>query len=180
MHENQQMRISIAAARSPEDILAVRGLFLEYIAWLGLDLSFQGVDREFAEFPGGYAPPQGDLFLAKREDGVPVGCIGVRPMSTPGACEMKRAYVVEAARGTGTGRALVGAVIRFAETTGYREMFLDSLPRFSAAHAIFRRVGFEAVAPYYYNPVPGALFFRKTLNAGERSEMVQPKGFTGN
>ena len=166
MAKHQQMRTAITAARSPEDILAVEELFLEYIAWLDLDLSFQAVDREFADFPGRYAPPKGELFLARREDGLPVGCMGVRPLGTAGACEMKRVYVVEAARGAGTGRALAEAGIRFAGSVGYREMFADTLPQFSASQAIPRGTGFEVVAPYYYNPVPGALFFRKTLGAG--------------
>ncbi len=169
MAESQQMRITIAAVRSSEEILAVRALFLEYIAWLQLDLSFQDVEREFADFPGRYAPPNGELFLARREDGLSVGCMGVRSLGAQGACEMKRVYVVEAARGTGTGRALADAGIRFAEAAGYREMFADTLPQFSASQAILRGTGFEAVTPYYYNPVPGALFFRKTLSAGGSS-----------
>ncbi len=169
MPAETQRRVSITPARSPEDVLAVRGLFLEYIASLGLDLTFQNVDREFADFPGWYAPPSGELFLARREDGLPVGCMGVRPFGTAGACEMKRVYVVEAARGSGTGRALAEAGIRFAQRAGYREMFADTLPQFSASQAILRGAGFETVAPYYYNPVPGALFFRKTFNAGENS-----------
>ena len=171
------MRTMVGAAKSPEDILTVRRLFLEYIAWLGLDLSFQNVDREFADFPGRYAPPGGQLFLARREDGLPVGCMGVRPLSAAGSCEMKRVYVVEAARGPGTRPAQVAPRIRFAESAGYREIFADTLPQFAASQAILRGTGFEAIPPYYDNPVPGALFFRKTLNVG--SDGIGPGQFPG-
>jgi hypothetical protein len=79
------MRIQIHPARNASDLDAIRELTREYVVWLGIDLSFQDFESEFTDLPGKYAPPRGELFLAKREDGYPVGCTGVAPLDKPGA-----------------------------------------------------------------------------------------------
>ena len=159
------MNVVIKPARSARDLDAIRELFREYADWLGIDLSFQGFEAELARLPGKYARPGGDLFLAEREDGRPMGCVGVTPFGRPGACEMKRLYVREAARGTGTGRALAAAAVASAAASGYREMLLDTLPTMPAAIATYRALGFEPIPPYYDTPVAGTLFFRRALGS---------------
>ena len=49
----------------PDDMAAVRSLFTEYAGSLGIDLSFQGFDRELEELPGKYSPVEGALFMKK-------------------------------------------------------------------------------------------------------------------
>ena len=157
------MAVAIRPARGVRDLDAIRELFREYADWLGIDLSFQGFEAELARLPGQYAAPGGELFLAEREDGCPVGCVGLRPMNASGACEMKRLYVREAVRGGGAGRALAAAAVAFAASAGYREVLLDTLPSMAAAGATYRALGFEPIPPYYDTPVAGTLFFRRAL-----------------
>ncbi len=148
-------------------------LFREYADWLGLDLSFQGFKAELAALPGKYAQPVGELFLAKQEDGSPIGCVAVAPFAKPGACELKRLYVRDSARGHGVGRALVEAAITFAAEAGYSEMLLDSLPRMAGALALYRAMGFEPIPPYYRNPIAGAMFFSKRLRPAGIGEVMR-------
>ena len=48
--------------------------------------------------------------MAER-DGVPLGCIALRPLAAPGEGEVKRLYVRPLARGSGAGEALVAALL---------------------------------------------------------------------
>ena len=52
-----------------------RGIFREYQASLGIDLSFQGFAEELSALPGKYAPPQGRLYLAFAGESL-AGCTG--------------------------------------------------------------------------------------------------------
>jgi GNAT superfamily N-acetyltransferase len=153
--------ICINPVRSAHDLNALRELFREYVIWLGIDLSFQDFESEFKSLPGKYRPPYGELFLASRENSDQVGCVGVAPMNKPGACEMKRLYVRPDGRGYGTGRVLATAAVVFAESSGYQEMMLDTLPTMPAALAVYRSLGFREIPHYYANPVSNALFFMK-------------------
>jgi ribosomal protein S18 acetylase RimI-like enzyme len=158
------MRVAIAPARTPADLADAGALIRDYVAWLGIDLSFQGFDAEIADLSRTYAPPAGDLLLARGDDGAALGCVGVRTLAgRPGACEMKRLYVRDAARGTGAGRALAEASVAAARALGYREMLLDTLDSMALALALYRGLGFASVPAYYDNPVPGAVYFRKVL-----------------
>jgi GNAT superfamily N-acetyltransferase len=156
------MNADVRQASSAADLAAVIALFRAYAASLDVDLAYQGFEAEMAAMPGKYAPPAGRLLLARSADGVPLGCVGLRALD-PGCCEMKRLYVAPEGRGTGLGARLVEAVIREAEAIGYREMRLDSLPSMGPAIALYRKRGFETMAPYYDTPVAGTVFLRRVL-----------------
>ena len=153
----------ILPVRAPGDLAEAARLFEAYAASLDIDLAFQDFTGELAGLPGKYAPPAGELLLACGVDGEPLGCVALRPFAPGEVCELKRLYVVPAARGLGLGRALVDAVLRAAERIGYREMWLDTLPSMVEAVALYRRAGFETIAPYYHNPIVGAVFLGRKL-----------------
>ncbi len=153
----------IEAVRSPGDLEAVTALFEAYVSSLGVDLSYQGFDRELAGLPGRYAPPAGELLLAHDIAGGPLGCVGLRPMPADGCCEMKRLYVAPRARRLGLGRALAEAILREARRIGYREMRLDTLPTMASAIALYRELGFATIPPYYETPVAGTIFLGRPL-----------------
>jgi GNAT superfamily N-acetyltransferase len=152
---------AIEHAAGPGDIEAVRRLFLEYQESLGVDLCFQGFDREVAELPGDYTPPAGRLLVA-RDDGVTVACVALRRLDAE-TCEMKRLYVRPSHRGLGLGRALAEAVISEARQIGYERMRLDTLPSMGEAAVLYEHLGFSDIEPYTENPVPGARFLQLEL-----------------
>jgi ribosomal protein S18 acetylase RimI-like enzyme len=157
------MHADIAAARSSADIAAAAALFADYAAGLGVDLSFQGFAAELAGLPGAYAPPDGELLLARGGEGTALGCVALRPLAGDGLCEMKRLYVRPTGRRLGLGRHLVAAIIAAAEQRRYVEMRLDSLPGMVEAMALYRRFGFAEIPAYCYNTVPGTLYLARTL-----------------
>lgn len=157
------MTAVIRPARSEAEIGAVRHLFQEYANSLDVDLTFQGFAAELAQLPGSYAPPAGELLLALTSGHIPVGCVGVRPLTTDRCCEMKRLYVHASARGTGLGHALALRAIHFAQAAGYTDLVLDTLPTMTGAQSLYRALGFERTAQYYDNPMPHVLYFRRQL-----------------
>ncbi len=152
----------IIRARSAGDIEEVRQLFREYSAWVEVDLCFQSFEKELAELPGKYAPPEGRLLLLGH-NGQMAGCVALRKLGE-GICEMKRLFVRETFRGQGLGRYLIEAVVREAKEIGYERMRLDTLPpKMNDAIALYRLFGFKEIEPYYDNPVPGAKFMELRL-----------------
>ncbi len=153
--------LSIRQAESSGDIDSVRELFREYQARLGVDLCFQGFAAELESLPGDYAPPRGRLLLAAN-DGVPVGCVALRPLE--GArCEMKRLFVRPAARGLGAGRALIARILDEARALGYAEMVLDTLPVMAEAQHLYQAFGFRDIPRYCDNPIAGARYLGRSL-----------------
>jgi ribosomal protein S18 acetylase RimI-like enzyme len=154
--------MTIIRAETEEHIDGARNLFREYETWLGLDLCFQNFEKELAELPGAYAPPTGRLLLAFEGDQL-AGCVALRKLSDD-TCEMKRLFLRSGFHGRGLGRQLVDYILTEAREIGYRRMRLDTLPdHMGKAISLYRRLGFKEIAPYYHNPVPGALFMEREL-----------------
>jgi ribosomal protein S18 acetylase RimI-like enzyme len=152
------------AARVPDDIPAVRALFEEYAAEIGIDLCFQGFAEELANLPGKYAPPGGGLWLAV-VDGETAGCVALRPLEA-GACEIKRLYVRPAFRGRGIARLLATDALAAATAARYRRARLDTLSSMTGAIALYQSLGFVEIEPYYDNPIAEAKYFGKELGFG--------------
>ena len=149
-------------ASSPVEIDQARELFREYEAWLNLDLCFQNFEKELAELPGAYAPPGGRLLLAL-DDNELAGCVALRRLND-NVCEMKRLFLRPQFQGRGLGRELAERIIEEGRAIGYQKMRLDTLSeQMGSAIRLYRALGFQEIAPYYKNPVPGALFMELLL-----------------
>lgn len=140
----------------------IRELFLEYASSLGFSLCFQSFDKELADLPGDYAPPDGRLLLASI-GGELAGCVALHKLESE-VCEMKRLYLRPKFRGHGLGRTLVERILSEARSIGYRRMRLDTVePVMRDAVAMYRRFGFRDIAPYRANPIEGAMYMELEL-----------------
>ncbi|MCZ8072910.1 MAG: GNAT family N-acetyltransferase [Paucibacter sp.] len=158
-------RITLISPDDAEAWSATREILRDYSASLQVDLCFQDFEAELASLPGQYEPP-GGLMLLALVDGAVAGCGGFRNLPEvdyPNACEMKRLFVRPAFRRFGLGRMLAQALIDRATQAGYSSMLLDTLDDMEAARGLYESLGFEAVPPYYFNPIPGAHYLRVEL-----------------
>ena len=105
--------------------------------------------------PGELGPPGGG-FLVGYENGAAICCGGVKRLDAS-ACEIKRMYVVPAARGRGVARELLVALEDFARELGYAIARLDTGPRQPGARHLYESAGYAPIENFNANPV--ATFF---------------------
>src|SRR5262245_28304908 len=92
---------------------------------------YDGLDLLSPDMPAAGAAemgPPGGTFLVGYRDGEAVCGGGIKRLPD-GACEIKRMYVVPAARGQGVARMLLGALEDAARGLGYDLVRLDTGPR---------------------------------------------------
>lgn len=153
----------VFVATTERDYAVARALVQAYAEALGVDLCFQGFDRELAAFESIYGAPGGCQLLVRHQvRGRIFGCAGVRRLDSTRA-ELKRLYVEPPYRAIGAGRALSVAALDHARRLGYREIVLDTLATMSHAHALYQSLGFEPIDAYYDNPQPGTRYLRLAL-----------------
>jgi putative acetyltransferase len=160
----------ILEARKDDDLVQVGKLFEQYADELGVDLGFQNFAHELQHIREVYRGPGGCVLLARRAGQV-IGCVALRRFDED-TCEMKRLYVRSVGRGTGVGRELAMEIIQRAKEAGYKKMVLDTLESLTAARALYRSLGFHEVAPYYENPLKGAVYMEIRLSEVRRTEPV--------
>lgn len=149
-------------AEGAADMDAVRALFREYEAGLGVSLCFQGFEAELAGLPGKYADPAGCILLADA-DGQPVGVVALCGETNGDTAEMKRLYVKPGSRGLGLGRRLAAATIDEARKRGHRRLRLHTLSRLVEAVALYRSLGFAEVPAFDGVPHEGVRWFEMAL-----------------
>lgn len=105
--------------------------------------------------------PPGGTFLVGWSDGEPVCCGGVKRLPD-GACEIKRMFVVPAARGQGVARALLRALEDAARGLGYATVRLDTGPEQPHARRLYESEGYREIGNFNANPV-ATYFAEKAL-----------------
>jgi carbonic anhydrase len=155
--------------RTAADIADARTLLAAQRAWLasiGVDIVgvHPALGKEYADPAGCYLQPDAALLIA-RLDGRPCGIVGlVRMPERPDAAELRRMYVLDAARGHGAGQALLDALVRTAATLRYREVWLETLPPVMATAArLYASAGFRPAAPLGHTDVEGIVTLRLEL-----------------
>jgi GNAT superfamily N-acetyltransferase len=112
------------------------------------DIEFPGMP---SATPADFAPPAG-TFLVGFHDGQPVCAGGIKRIA-PDAAEIKRMYVVPAARRRGVARTLLGALEDAARERGYAFVRLDTGPLQRGAMALYTAAGYTEIGNFNANPI---------------------------
>ena len=155
--------IKIYPVFTDNDYQVFRELISEYQVIMGLDLSFQNLEKELSDLPHIYGPPQGRALLAGIESEI-AGCVAVRHFAE-GISEMKRLYVRPKFRNQGLGRSLSLSIIEAARDLGYQAMRLDTLASMEEAVALYTALGFKRIPPYRPNPLEKPIYMELKLVA---------------
>lgn len=100
-----------------------------------------------AEAPASdFEPPDG-AFLVGYEDGEPIGCGGLCRYDERTA-EIRRMYVIPAARGRGLSRVLLAALEDEGRQLGYSAVRLETGDRQSEAIRLYQSAGYEPIARF--------------------------------
>jgi GNAT superfamily N-acetyltransferase len=148
------MTIDLVAVDDAATREAARRLIAEYLRWLasiaaasyGLSFDVDAMVASDIEDQAKFYPPSGRFYVIRYEGAnVGVGCL---KRLTPSVAEIQRMYVQPHVRGVGAGRLLLQQLLSDARAIGYEVVRLESL---SAAHALYRSVGFTEITPYAQN-----------------------------
>ena len=93
-----------------------------------------------------FAPPRG-TFLLVRLNGEPVGCGGLKPISSE-AAYLKRMWIAQRARGLGLARRLLSALEDEARAMDYSIVRLETNKALVEAQQLYRSAGYTEVAPF--------------------------------
>lgn len=156
-----QHKIEIKLATQPRHFSEARELILDYVAWLGMDLSFQNFDKEMNALAAMYNERDGGLYIAYLDDKA-VGVAGLRRFNDTES-EVKRMFVNPASRGFGIGKLLLEKCIETARGLDYRTVKLDTADFMKAAIKLYTDHGFVEIPPYRFNPHEQARYFELDL-----------------
>ena len=146
--------VSVANADTRE---AARALITEYLQWIassaatsyGLSFDIEAMVKSDIDDPSKFYPPSGRFYIVRHSEAyVGVGCL---KRLTPAVAEVQRMYVQPHMRGVGAGRRLMQQLLADARAIGYQVVRLESLKFLTAAHALYKSVGFVEITPYAEN-----------------------------
>jgi GNAT superfamily N-acetyltransferase len=92
------------------------------------------------------APPTG-VFLVARQSDAALGCVGLRLLPEK-VGEVKRLFVVPAARGRGLGACLMGELEHIARGHGLSALRLDTRHDLSESRRLYAALGYEEVPAF--------------------------------
>jgi GNAT superfamily N-acetyltransferase len=125
----------------PDSVRLLRAFYEEQVERYGFA---ESIDLD----PAAYTPPNG-TFVVAYERGGPVGCGGCRWYDrATGIAEIKKTYLVPAARGRGIGRTLLAHLEDAAARWGAQQVILETGVRNSAALSLFTGTGYRPTARY--------------------------------
>ncbi|MBT8410522.1 MAG: GNAT family N-acetyltransferase [Octadecabacter sp.] len=150
MHDIQ---IEVCESLPPKDEL--NGILAQYydlivvrMRDMGFEIDQSAPASALAEFwahSDDYLPPDGCLVIARRGTGEIVGC-GMMKRLDQETGELKRVFVTQEARGTGTGRALIEMREKVARAMGLKRLIADTLTPNVEMRNLYPKLGFTELS----------------------------------
>ena len=159
----KNLAINIKTAKNAKDFSAGKEIILEYVEWLGIDLSFQDFEKEINNLQEIYSEPNGGLILASINNKI-VGVAGIRRFENKD-CELKRMYVKKDYRNSGIGRLMLEYAIKLAKKLNYDRIKLDTHDSMKIAIKLYLDYGFKEISSYRYNPNESTRYFELKLKS---------------
>lgn len=151
----------------PVDHPRSRALLTDYFAMRGESFPQGQTYRPVFPEASVFTPPAG-IFLVAVDDGVDVGCGGIRRIADGPVgvrYEVKHLFLRPETRGRGWGRVLLEALEDRAREWDAADLVLDSHHTLAAAGALYTRSGYLPIEPYNDNP-NATVWLRKALAGG--------------
>lgn len=132
----------------PEDDAAVAAIIRDVMASFGATgPGYSSSDAEVDAMSAAYDGARAAYFVLE-ENGRVVGCGGIAPLDGADAetCELRKMYLLPAARGRGLGQSMLDRCLAAARGRGYRRCYLETLSAMQAARALYEKAGFRKLS----------------------------------
>ncbi|MDF1506015.1 GNAT family N-acetyltransferase [Roseisolibacter sp. H3M3-2] len=149
-----------SAADDPASLEAARALVREHVLAHSTAHGPDAAERLAAALPAPFAP-RGGLWVAWA-GGEALGCVALQPLAD-GAAELKRMFVLAAARGREAARALQAHAIAEALARGHAVLRLGTLTTMHAAQRLYEGAGFRRVPAYRPTEFGDTWFYERAL-----------------
>lgn len=94
-----------------------------------------------------FQKPRSIYYVVLKDDKI-IGGGGIYPTDgLPGdTCELVKMYLLPEARGLGLGRLLIEKCLQFAKGSGYKNVYLETMPELKNALKVYEKMGFKYLA----------------------------------
>ena len=88
---------------------------------------------------------KGSIYFIAEDNGELLGGAGIYPTEglPEGTCELVKMYLKPSARNQGLGGKLIARCLEYASGTGYKQVYLESMPELEKALTVYEKFGFE-------------------------------------
>jgi putative acetyltransferase len=134
----------IRPIRSGDDA-AVAVIIREVMASFGaIGPEYSSSDPEVDAMSAAYAGTRSACFVLD-DGGRVLGCGGIATLAgaEPDVCELRKMYLLPAARGRGLGKRMLQRCLDVARRRGYKRCYLETLTGMDAAQRLYVRAGFR-------------------------------------
>lgn len=131
-----------------DDDAAVAAIIREVMASFGATgPEYSSSDPEVGAMSAAYGGARSAYFVLD-DGGRVTGCGGIAPLAgaESDVCELRKMYLLPAARGRGLGERMLHHCLDAARARGYQRCYLETLAGMEAAQPLYRKAGFRKLA----------------------------------